>query len=844
MSTAKAFPRLGLLVLVAALGSSWLLWPHMEYAETRPGRFPNEFEWVKRTWPYFNADPAAIRTAADNAHKMRRAAKSRAFGIWESVGPTNIPGRVSDVAFDPLHPGTLWASAATGGVLKSNDAGTSWTFVFDDAPTLSIGDLAIDPSNPSIVYVGTGEANGGHNNKPGAGLFKSTDGGSTWRLSGLEESTSIGRVLIDYSNPTRVWVAAIGSYFAPDPNRGVYRSLNGGSSWDQVLFLNDSTGVVDLAIHPSDPDILYAAAWQRVRRVTGTQLSGIGSGVYKTEDGGETWTRLTEGLDVDSGVGRVGIAICPANPDILYALYNNDITHRGLFRSDNAGATWQELDPSGELKLSVDAVPFTWYFGQVRVDPEDCDRVFVLDVPIATSEDGGISWTFQSGTHVDHHAMAFNPHDPNIVLDGNDGGIAISDSRGELWTRVLNMPTTQFYEIGLDPSNPERFFGGTQDNGTLRRDGNDRWVRILGGDGFYVIVDPENPNIVYAESQWGRLVKVVNGSPIFALSGINRNEKTNWSTPVVMDPNNNQVLYYGAERLYRTVDAAVSWGPISPNLARGGSQLLGTISTIAVSPVDSNIVWVGTDDGYVWVTNDYGNTWARVSDGLPLRWVTRVIADPLERDVAYITYSGLRWRDPETYVYRTRDLGVTWSDITSNLPEAPVNAFAVDPVDTDVLYLGSDVGAFVSLNGGLDWQVLGTGIPIVPVYDMKVYQNDSLHFLVAGTHGRSMYRLDLKETVTNVAQEPMLPDAFTLEAAYPNPFTHSLQLEYQLRHPARVEIDVVDVLGRHVSTVEDVRRNAGSYAATWMPHNIAPGRYFVRLNADGVVRQVLAVTHI
>ncbi len=830
------------LLLLAGMILSWWLWPRPQDFTHRQDRYPGEYEWVKRTWPHFNADPAALRTAARQAQAMHVAAKTRDFGEWENTGPTNIPGRVSDVAFDPLHPDTMWAGNATGGLVKSTDGGTTWAFVFDDAPTLSIGDIAVDPTNPAVVYVGTGEANGGHNNHPGAGLYKSTDGGLTWKSGGLEETTSIGRVLVDYNNPSRVWVAAIGSYFAPDPNRGVYRSLNGGTSWDLVLFLNDSTGVVDLALHPTNPDILYAAAWQRVRRVTGAKLSGIGSGIYKSVDGGNSWVRITGGLDIDEDVGRIGIALCRTNPDILYAVYNNNTTHRGLFRSDNAGETWRKLDPAGDLSRHTGN--FTWYFGQVRVDPEDCDHVYVLDVPLVTSKDGGLTWSSITGTHVDHHALAFHPYDPKVVLEGNDGGIAISKSRGDTWTGVLNMPTTQFYEIGLDPTNPERYYGGTQDNGTLRRNGNDNWERILGGDGFYVIVDPDNPNIVYAESQWGRLVKLVNGRAMGALTGIDPNEDRNWSTPVVMDPNDNKVLYYGAERVYRTMNAAESWSPVSPNLVRGGGELVGTISSLAVSPVASSVIWAGTDDGYVWVSGDYGNTWTRVSDGLPVRWVTRVVADPMEVNTAYLTYSGLRWRDPETYVFRTRDFGATWVNLTSNLPEAPVNALAIDPNNTDVLYLGSDVGAFVSLNGGDYWEPLGSGMPLVPVYDMKVFLNDSHHFLVAGTHGRSMYRLDLKGIVTEVTQAPTLPDAFTLNAAYPNPFTNAVQLKYRLREPAYVEIEVVDLLGRHVASVEHLNRAAGTYTATWTPQHLAPGRYYVRLNAGGLVRHVLPLTRL
>ena len=838
-----------MLPAIGVVAGAWLFWAAPERGDVTLGEYPSEYQWVKRTWPHFTFDPATIREAAADAQAMRQRARAKgANRVWENVGPYNISGRISDLAFDPLYPDTIWAGAATGGVLKSVDGGDTWSFVFDAMPTLQIGDIAVDPMRTQTVYVGTGEANGGHNNFPGMGVYKTDDGGDTWRPVGLELTTSIGRIIVDPQNTDRVWVAAIGSYFDTDPNRGVYRTLDGGETWDQVLFVNDSTGVIDLVMDPRDSNVLYAAAWQRVRRVvTGAQLSGAGSAIYKSTDGGDSWTKLTEGLPTGDDLGRIGLAICAADPDILYALYSRRFRHLGLYYTDDGGQQWVQTDPYGDL--SGGTSDFAWYFGNIRVDPSDCQHVFVLDVRFWHSWDRGETWGIEYGMHVDHHALEFHPQDSLDILVGNDGGLGRSKGYPYDFGPIPGIPNIQFYEIGLDPSNPERFYGGTQDNGTLRNGGPDGWYSFHGGDGFYVIVDPGDPNavpadpyIVYAESQWGALVKYVDWVRQGATNGIDGSEDTNWATPVVMDPNNSDVLYYGAVRLYRTTNGAQLWEPVSDYLVRGGSELAGTITTIAVSPVDSNIVWVGTDDGYVWVTDDYGANWSRVSEGLPVRWVSRVVADPVDTNRAYITYNGLRWRDPVSYVYRTHDLGGTWDDISSNLPESPVNAFAVDPLSPQTLYLGNDVGAFVSYDGGAFWESLGEGMPAVTVSDLKIFSDEDHHFLVAGTYGRSMYKLDLARVTARQESLPVSPPDFALHAAYPNPFDAEIQLAYEVTYPAHVTVEVLDVLGRRVAVVVDRAQPAGQHTISWTPGDLVPGTYFVRLLAGGVAQSVRPIT--
>ena len=443
---------------------------------------------------------------------------------------------------------------------------------------------------------------------------------------------------------------------------------------------------------------------------------------------------------------------------------------------------------------------------------------------------------------MDYHALAFHPADANVLLAGNDGGIARSRDGGATWQAVRPLANTQFYEIGLHPTDPARFYGGTQDNGTLVSNGPDGWYEILGGDGFYVIVDPVDPSVIYAEFQHGGLVRISSSGSRDATPSESGSEKRNWSTPVAMDPNNHQVLYYGTDRLYRTEDATETWEQVSDVLVREPSaELLGTISTIAIAPTNSDVIYAGTDDGNLWVSRDYAATWRLVSETLPQRWITRVVVDPLDDHAAYVTYSGLRWREPQPHVFRTRDLGESWENITANLPEAPVNALAVDPVDTSYLFVGTDVGAYVSTNGGASWEALASGMPAVSVYDMKIFYDGTSHLLVAGTHGRSMYTLDLAPLRLATRDEPEAQASPVLGAPYPNPFTREVTLSYRLPKAGTVRFEVFDVLGRRLETLVHTRQHPGSFSTTWRPQAAAPGMYFARLVFEAADRTSVQV---
>jgi photosystem II stability/assembly factor-like uncharacterized protein len=759
---------------------------------------------------------------------------------------------VTDIEFDPANPATIYAAAATGGIFKSSDSAVTWTPIFDEQAVLTAGDVAISPHNSSVLYVGTGEANGGHNNFAGGGVFKSEDGGETWRFLGLAETASIGRIVVDHSEPERVFVAAVGSYFGTGPHRGVFRSNDGGASWERVLFVNDSTGVIDLVQHAANPSILLAATWERVRRPEGPiRLYGSASGIYRSTDGGDTWTRIrsSSGLpDPDAyqdgtgraRFGRIGLTIGRSDPSVAYALYTDGWRYLGLFRSRDAGLTWMNADSSAGASGAFG--DFSWYLGQVRVHPASANEVYVLDVQIGRSDDSGASWTVQSGTHVDHHALAFHPTD--------DGGIAVSKDRGRSWTRAGNLPITQFYEIAYARYDPERVSGGTQDNGTVQTlpGRPDIWQTILGGDGFYVVLDPEDPGIVYAETQFGRLRKSLDGGLTFreVLSGIPDSEKRNWSTPVVMDPRAPEVLYYGATRVYRTLDGARFWTAVSgPLSTRRPSDRLGTITSIAVSPSDSRVLYAGTDDGNVWVTIDRAESWTRVSATLPIRWVTRLAVDPDNPATAWVTFSGLKWRDPQPHVFRTDNYGTTWSDASGNLPDAPVNAITIDPEDGGSVFVGTDVGAFASYDHGASWYRLGQGLPAVPVSDLEI--TAERRQLLAGTYGRSVYGLDLGEIPTGLEVPSAYVEHLELEA-FPNPFSGILRINVDTVGGGRGRVDVFDMLGRRVRTF-DLGNTAGPRARTleWDGTGmsglaVASGAYVIRVATDaGFSRSVMVV---
>lgn len=794
---------------------------------------------------HLEARAAAIAATRDlRAGAMASPDRAFADPVWEPLGPTNIGGRVTDVAGVGA---VVYVAAASGGVWKTGDAGASWAPIFDGNGTLAIGALAVHPGNPDTIYVGTGEANpgGGSLAYNGNGIWKSVNGGASWTHLGLEATGSVGRLAMDPQRPDRVFAATMGSLFSPNASRGLYRTEDGGATWENVLFLNDSTGCVDVAIDPSNPDRVFAVTWERTRRAHSRDYGGSSSGIFRSLDGGDNWTRLANGLpEPPVQVGRIGMAIAPSDPRILYASYSDPAGFEmGFYKSTDGGDSWALTlqDP-----LDGDS-SFAWWFGRVWVDSADPLKVWVAGLLLHGSTDGGDSWTPVTSMHVDHHAMWTSAANPSVIWEGNDGGIYSSPNGGLSWNHVTQFPDNQLYTIEVHPAEPLKTYAGMQDHGVARTLGpSGDWSVILRGDGQYTIVDPLATNVIYAATQYGALRRSTNGGTNWsnATSGIAGSDRKNWQTPVVADPNGpgypNTRLYYGANRLYRSTNSATTWAAVSPDLTDGaggsGGVVFGTITTVAVSPVDSATIYAGTDDGNLWVSSDYAASWQSAESGLPKRWVTRITADPADPARAYATFSGLRWNEPLPHVFRTDDRGASWTDISGDLPDVPVNDLVVDSRNPAMLYVATDVGVFATASGGASWTPLGSGMPEgVVVTDLEFIEGPN-PMVYAATYGRSAYRVDLSGKVASVA--PEAAPGPRLEASRPNPWRAGMAVEFTLPAAGHARLLVLDVFGRRVATLAEGRFEAGRHRRSWdgraaSGRPAAAGVYFLRLEAGG-----------
>ena len=819
-----------------------------EAATLKIGKQPSDWFFAQRAFPSGKIDKAAHLRAVRQTQALRALQKSNAASEWQPIGPRNIGGRITALAVHPFDPSIIYLGAAAGGVFLSTDGGAHWSPIFDEQPSLSIGALAIDPNHPEIIYVGTGEANGSGDSYAGDGIYKSLDGGLTWQHLGLTNSDHVGRIAIHPKNSDIIYVAACGQLFGTNAERGIYKTTNGGQTWERSLFLTDSTAAIDVVLNPEHPDTVYAAMWERRRSPFHRNVGGFSSGIYRTFDGGANWELLTLGLPSASATaGRIGLAIAPSNPATLYSIHaDHPGNFAGIYKSTNHGDSWQRVQDGSISGLFSN---FGWYFGNIKVDPNNANTLYALGVDFVKSTNGGSSWSsVLRGIHVDQHAIAFDPTNSNRVFVGNDGGFYVSENGGGSWTKSLDLPITQFYAGTIDFLNPARSYGGTQDNGTMRtltgRD--DDWQEIYGGDGFYCLIDYTDARYVYAESQNGGLGRSTNGGVSFvnARPSTASQDRWNWSTPLVMDPNNPRVLYVGSNRLYRTSNRAVSWTAISPDLTNGfrpANLMYATITTIDVSPVDSNLIYVGTDDAHVWVTKNRGQNWIDIRAGLPTRWVTRVAADPFDANVAYVTFSGHAENLDTPHVFRTSDQGATWTDIGSNLPDAPSNDIIIDPANAAMLYLGTDVGVFYSTNTGASWSVLGTGLPFSPVHDLTLHH--PTRKLRAATHGRSFYEFDLNPVSEVSESEIAAPEGFALRQNYPNPISlrgnHVTTIAFDLQQRSFVRLEVFDLLGRKIASLAEGELQAGKHQHHFNARGLASGEYVYRLsvsNDNGTTR--------
>ncbi|MHC6646219.1 WD40/YVTN/BNR-like repeat-containing protein [Alteromonas sp. HB246098] len=721
-----------------------------------------------------------------------------------NIGPAYMSGRIADIAIDQNNPSTWYTAVGSGGVWKTTNAGTTWEPIFDDQPVYSIGDVTIAPSNSNIIWVGTGENNGGRHISFGDGVYKSLDGGQTWKNMGLSKSEHVSDIIIHPTNPDIVWVSAQGPLWSGGGERGLYKTTDGGETWKQVLKPADKwTGVTSLLIDPRNPDKLYAATWARQRSIGAYVGTNEGAGIHTSNDGGETWTELKTGLP-KGNMGKIGMAISSMNPDVIYATIETDNRGGGFYRSADQGASWTKMSDE------VGGGTGPHYYQEIFADQHQFDRVYIASNYSKVSDDGGKTWTpiNTKRKHVDDHAMAFHPTDPDFVLMGSDGGIYMSHDRMANWRFMANLPLTQFYKVAPDDSKPfYKIYAGAQDNSTqggpsrtMREEGikNKDWFLTLGGDGHGPAVEPGNPDIMYSQWQQGNLTRVdmktregvyIKPQPLPGDPA----ERYNWDAPINVSAHDPARIYFASQRVWRSDDRGDSWTPVSGDLTKNGnrmhSPLMGrtwsveagwdlyamtefhTIANFAESPVDENILWAGTDDGIIQVTTNGGKSWKKIElddiRGIPANsYVNDIRADLFDPNTVYVALDNHKYGDYKPYLIKSTNLGKSWTSLAEDLPEKHlVWRIVQDHVNKDLLFIGTEFGVFFSVDGGKDWVELDGGMPTISTRDVKIQRREN--DLVAGTFGRGIYILDDYAPLRSLTEKSMQQDAILFGPSRP-----------------------------------------------------------------------------
>ena len=779
-SSLRMVPALAVLSVVVGFGlaSSWQL--HAQ-APARPG----------------GMDANARVKAFDQFLEMKKVSSFKDLQ-WQLLGPTNISGRVVDVdvARRPGKTRIVYVATASGGLWKTENEGTSFEAIFDQGPSTQGGDVTVAPSDPSTIWFGTGEANIFRSSNAGTGVYKSTDAGKTWQHMGLALTHTIARIVIHPTNPAIVYLAAGGREWTDNEERGVYKTIDGGKTWNKVLYVNPRTGANDLVMDPTNPSVLYAVTWQRVRKKwhdPRNEPDYKESGIHKTTDGGKTWKAINTGLPAPQFRGRIGIDLVRSKPNVLYAFVDNSEiarqakpgeldsygrqragTIRGaeIYRSDDRGQTWRRVSEAGSYMESA-AATYGWVFSQVRVDPNNENVVYFMGLSLNQSTDGGRTFTQLRGMHGDHHALWVDPSNSDTLINGNDGGIVMSYDRGKTWRQFTTgglIPVVQFFNVSYDMATPFRVYGSVQDHGSYRAPvdlsaGRDKikpidFENALGGEGTIHAIDWSTNNLVYASSFYGNLdradltkpgtgrrqtaYQVTNIMPK-AASG-EPSLRGQWLSPTLVSTHNPEVVYHGLQSVYRSMYRGENWERISPDLTGNDPAMLGdipyqTIFALAESPKRFGLLYAGTDDGRLWITRDGGKAWTELTSSLPQRkWISRVVPSAFDEGTVYVTQNGKRDDEFKAYIYKSTDYGKTFTSLVGNIPAGPVNVIREDPTNKSILYAGTDMGVFVTLDGGANWQVLGGNLPSTFVHDLVIHPRDKM--IVIATHGRGMWVMD------------------------------------------------------------------------------------------------------
>ncbi len=846
---------------------------------------------------------------------------------FTSIGPTVMSGRVVDLDVNPNDPNEFYVAYASGGLWYTNNNGTSFTPVMDNAPTQNMGDIAVDWKNGTI-WVGTGENNASRSSYSGIGVLKSTDKGETWQNMGLHDSHHFGRIIINPNNPDEVLAAVIGHLYSPNEMRGIYKTTDGGKTWNKTLYINEETGVIDLEADPNNFNVMYATSWQKDRKAWHFEGSGEGSDIYKSTDAGNTWTKISvkgSGFPTGKGVGRIGLAVYDANTvyafldnqdlrpastrsktngiltkddfknmtvaqfmalenstlnrflrennfqekyraenvkqmvsggtvkpedlakyleDANAMLFDTPVIGAEVYKSTDGGKTWKRThdDFLDDIYYS-----YGYYFGEIRVAQYNPDFIYLLGVPLVMSSDGGK--TFEAidapNVHVDHHALWVNPLRQGHLVNGNDGGVNITFDYGKSWLKANSTPVKQVYALQVDKQNPYNVYAGSQDNGVWvgpsnytysthwQNTGKYPYQELLGGDGMYIEVDERNPNIVYTGFQFGNYYRIdrVSNNYTYIQPKHELGEspyRFNWQTPILLSKHNQDILYYGGNKLMRSMNQGDDYTAISPDLTKGGKKgnvAYGTLTSIDESPFQFGLLYAGSDDGLLHVTHNGGGSWEKISNSFPQDlWVSRVIASQHKKERVYVTLNGYRWDDFKPYVYVSEDYGKTWKSINGNLPLSPVNVIREDPANENILYLGTDNSAFVTLNRGESWERFSANLPSVAVHDLRIQAEAK--DLVLGTHGRSIYKTNiamLQEMTPSKLNEPLI--VFEVEkvrhsprwgsswSSWRDPFEPATTVSFYAGNPGDATITVKTAKGATLySNTLQVEKGFQSYA--------------------------------
>ena len=836
---------------------------------------------------------------------------------WREIGPTIMSGRISDIAVVESDPSTFYVGTATGGIWKTENAGTTFEPLFQGEKTSSIGDVTVSPSNPNVIWTGTGEPQNRQSSPWGNGVYRSTDAGASWTHLGLENTHHISRIQVHPMDPEVAYVAAVGHLWGSNTERGVYKTTDGGQNWEHVLFVDEHTGAIDLVMDPNDPMTLFAAMYQRQRRAWGFNGGGPGSGIYRTVDGGTSWIELTDGLP-QGDKGRIGLDVYRGNGNLVCALVEADARtpgqgrgggpapseqKNGVYCSRNRGDNWEQMSPTNNRPM---------YYSQIRIDPNDAERIYLGGSDLYRSSDGGRNFTNDAaaGVHLDHHALWIDPNNSDHLLLGSDGGLSVSWDRSDNWYQFRNLPVSQFYEIGIDSREPYHVCGGLQDNGSWcapsdtwsdqgirTRD----WYNVGSGDGFFTVMHPVTPNVMFAESQGGNLTRLdlttMERSRIRPIGQSNEDGEQpdlrwNWDSPILLSAHDENIIYAGANVLFRSQDLGQTWDPISPDLTyetsrdslsimgvlgsepqmslNDGQSSYGNLTSIGESPVNGQVIYTGADDGRVQLTQDAGNTWTDLTDnieGLPDNvYVTRIVASHADAGTVYIAFDNHRSDDFAPYLFVSTDFGNEWRAVVGGLPQSSLNALTQHPRNPNLIFVGNEIGVYVSVNAGGQWVRLDNGLPTVPVDDIKIEprEND----LVIGTHGRGIWIMDDITPLEELTPEAITAEAhlFGIQAAVsynrytpqgwtpgifsaPNP-PMGVRMRYHLAEDTdEVSLSITDLRGQSIRRLEGTG-NAGLNEVIWDlriqeensegdPMNpgprVLPGTYLVHLEAGNSV---------